>query len=320
MRQYVQESLEYIEKYGYKVKGYRVGINMAAETIKVGDILKQAREGYNLTLEQVEQDIKIRVRILDALERGEFGAIVGGMPYIIGHARSYADYLRLDTDTVITTLKENMGGIPKRAPELVFPAPANDSPLPNKRLIWGSVAVVAVIMLGGALLSSWRDGDTIPEVPQTLRQPLTLDTTKPSDENVAQQAAALAPAAAPVSDAAQSMLPAGAIANTVPTPVANAVPEAAPAVEAPPPLVMKAIQDSWMEVRTSDGKIVYSGLLKSGKSLVLREKRNDLLLTTGNAGGIEIYLNGQALPQMGPVGQVRKNVSLDPAQLQTKLN
>ncbi len=313
---------------------------MAAEGLtaglKVGDLLKQAREGYNLTLEQVEQDIKIRVRILDAIERGDFGAINGGLPYITGHTRSYAEYLRLDGDAMISQLRADMGGAPqRRTPELVFPAPANDSPLPNKRLIWGSVAVVLVIMLGGTLLSSWRNGQTVPEVPDTLRQPLSLDRKAMGADVAAKQAAAMSPAAAPVADSEQSMLPAGAIASTVPTPVPDAtaaeapadVAAATPTAEAEPaaepevpPLVMKALQDSWMEVRTSEGKVVYSGLLKSGKSLVLREKRNDLLLTTGNAGGIEIYVNGQALPQLGAIGQVKKDISLDPTRLQTQAN
>lgn len=293
---------------------------MGIENLKAGDLLRQAREGYGLTLGQVEQDIKIRERILRALENGDFGSISGGLTYITGHTRSYAEYLRLDGDAIIAQLKVDMGVTSQRkTPELVFPAPANDSPVPHKRLIWGSVVVVIVIMLGGTLLSSLHDTarQAVPEVPDALRQPLTLETKTAPADMAAQQAADMSPAAAPVADAPQSMLPAGAIASTVPTPVPDVVPEPAPEI---PPLVMKALQDSWMEVRTTDGKVVYSGLLKSGKSLVLREKRDDLLLTTGNAGGIEIYVNGQALPQLGAVGQVKKDISLDPARLQTQTN
>ncbi|MES2729416.1 MAG: RodZ domain-containing protein [Pseudomonadota bacterium] len=303
---------------------------MAAETLKVGEILKQAREGYHLTLEQVEQDIKIRTRILDAIERNDFDLITGGMPYVIGHTRSYAEYLRLDGDTIVGHLKQNMGGVSRRAPELIFPVNAHDSPVPHKKLIWSSVAVVALIMLGGTLISSFQDAPVIPEVPADLRQPpLAQNTPATPDVDPALQAANLAPTAAAVTDAGQGMLPAGAIADGKPVEVTPVTTPAAESVEAkadvsdaagPPPLVMKAIQDSWMEVRTADGKVVYSGLLKSGKSLVLREERNDLVLTTGNAGGIEVYVNGQILPQLGDVGQVRKNISLDPSQLQTRLN
>jgi cytoskeleton protein RodZ len=41
-----------------------------------------------------------------------------------------------------------------------------------------------------------------------------------------------------------------------------------------------------------------------------------LTLFTGNAGGVEILLDGRALPALGAVGAVRRNISLDIKALQ----
>ncbi len=316
----------------------------------VGEILRRERLRYNLTLPQVEQDLKIRIKILEAIETANYTDITGGSPYVIGHTRTYAEYLRLDGDMIVSLLKSQMGGGRQtRRPELSMPIPANDSSAPDRRLLWASAAVIAFIVLGGAILSSVRNSESIPPVPQDLKQPLTLNNnasqtaqTTTTTQQQAQTAAQVAPSAAPVTGSAgvvaTPMLPASAVASATPTAVpegtqqitaSNAVTTtdtgampavdpnipAAQAVESIPPLVMKAMQDSWMEVRTGDGRVIYSGLLRSGKSLVLREERHDLQLTTGNAGGIEIYVDGQVIAPLGAVGEVKKGISLDPSRL-----
>jgi cytoskeleton protein RodZ len=40
-----------------------------------------------------------------------------------------------------------------------------------------------------------------------------------------------------------------------------------------------------------------------------------LLLTTGNAGGIEISVNGKKLKSLGTVGLVKRDIPLDPKKL-----
>ena len=64
-------------------------------------------------------------------------------------------------------------------------------------------------------------------------------------------------------------------------------------------------------------------LRSSGKKLrVLRAgdsyqvpNQSGLTLLTGNAGGLEIEVDGTVLGALGPVGTVRRNVALEPAGL-----
>ncbi|MES1261205.1 MAG: DUF4115 domain-containing protein, partial [Acidobacteriota bacterium] len=68
-------------------------------------------------------------------------------------------------------------------------------------------------------------------------------------------------------------------------------------------VVLKAKEASWVQV-VADGKTAFTGMLNPNDS---REIEADSLVkvTAGNAGGLEISLNGKSLDPLGPSGQVR---------------
>ena len=64
-------------------------------TLRLGEILKAAREEQKITLEEVEEAIHIRRYVLEALEGNEFKK--SPSPVITrGLIRNYAKYLNLD--------------------------------------------------------------------------------------------------------------------------------------------------------------------------------------------------------------------------------
>jgi len=101
-------------------------------------------------------------------------------------------------------------------------------------------------------------------------------------------------------------------------------PAAAPAVSVPPAaaapaitqtrvpkpqrLVIKAVEPTWVRVQIDDARVVEE-VLKAGAQ---REWTSDrgFVLTIGNAGGIEIELNGRPLPSLGARGAVIHRLSL----------
>src|SRR5579863_5989863 len=77
-----------------------------------------------------------------------------------------------------------------------------------------------------------------------------------------------------------------------------------------------AHMDSWVQINDKAGKSYYAAILRTNQAIEVPNQPG-LTLSTGNIGGIEILIDGQALPAMGPVGLVKRDLPLDPAGLKT---
>jgi len=73
-------------------------------------------------------------------------------------------------------------------------------------------------------------------------------------------------------------------------------------------LVIRAVEPTWVRVQTDEGRIAEE-LLPAGASREWAAERR-FLVTIGNAGGVELTLNGKALPPLGPKGTVIQRLEL----------
>ncbi len=79
-------------------------------------------------------------------------------------------------------------------------------------------------------------------------------------------------------------------------------------------IVLRAVQDSWVQVRDRQDALLLTRVLRSGDTYYV-PSQNGLTLLTGNAGGIVIEVDGVAVAPLGPVGAVRRQIALDPVRL-----
>lgn len=75
-------------------------------------------------------------------------------------------------------------------------------------------------------------------------------------------------------------------------------------------IVIRANADSWVQVRDNDGELILTRMLRAGDSYRVPNK-DGLTLLTGNAGALEIYVDGRKAPPIGPGGAIRRDVALD---------
>lgn len=99
------------------------------------------------------------------------------------------------------------------------------------------------------------------------------------------------------------------------TTVASAVP-AQRQDDGPSRITVRAKSNSWIQVRDEIAdRLLFTRLLREGQEYQV-PNRDGLRLMTGNAGALELLVDGSAVPAIGDVGEVRRNVELDVDKLQ----
>lgn len=171
----------------------------------------------------------------------------------------------------------------------------------------------------------------LPTAPQAVSPdtPSTSEPDSPSTPEAARAAeGAATEAAVPVQQETPAP-PADASASQDETPAVTAettvdaapLPPKAPALASAGPreygaenvdarVTIKARIDSWVEIRDPTGDKLLTRVLRAGDSYRVPDKPG-LLMETGNAGGLEISVDGQVIPDIGPRGAVRRNIALD---------
>ncbi|WP_346344057.1 helix-turn-helix domain-containing protein [Magnetospirillum sulfuroxidans] len=78
--------------------------------------------------------------------------------------------------------------------------------------------------------------------------------------------------------------------------------------------LLAAADDCWIQVREMDGQLLMSRLLRKGDSYTV-PNRPGLTLMVGNAGALDVTVDGKKAPSLGNPGQVRRDIRLDPDKL-----
>jgi len=114
----------------------------------IGQQLRETREAKSLTLDQVSREIRIRTRYLQALEEGNLGELPSAV-HVRGFLRSYADFLGLNADELLETLRH-----PERTTPSETPPPALEGEIPSQESLQQVEAIFHEI---GSTIQSRRD-------------------------------------------------------------------------------------------------------------------------------------------------------------------
>ena len=272
---------------------------------RVGAELRAARQRLGWALPDVAQTLRIRLPFLEAIEDGRVADLPGNA-YAVGFLRTYATSLGLDAAEVARRFRAEAHEV-NRKTELAFPAP-----VPERGVPAGAVILLGLVLAAGTYAVWYRFSDdrraeiAVPAVPERLA-PMADRALPPS--NLSPQVASILPPPAPAAPAAAPAPPAAAPQAVQATPPPAAAPPAPPAETSR--LVLRLKTDAWIQVREKQGQVLLNRVMRAGETWPV-PKGTGLLLTTGNAGVTELLVDGAAVPALGAVGVVRRDIALDP--------
>ncbi|HEX6957194.1 MAG TPA: RodZ domain-containing protein [Ferrovibrio sp.] len=168
-------------------------------------------------------------------------------------------------------------------------------------------------------------GAAAPATPAPAAASVDPNSVTPAPATPAPATPAPAPSSAPA--AAGGSNPAtGASTTAADQPAAGAATETAVAEAAPAKpatygalpgesrIQLEATAPAWIQVRGPNNEQIFTRLLNTGERYLVPD-RSGLTLLTGNAGGLRIVVDGQALPPLGADGEVKRGIELDPDRL-----
>ena len=244
---------------------------------QLGDVLRESREQLGLSMDDVEASTRIKRAFLEALEAEDFDQLPN---YVSarGFLRNYASVLKLDVDYVLELYDKEIGheatgraaraGGEVKLKSIPMTPPSRFSP----DLLIGFLMLTALV--GIILLFIYQ------------RYLLPLEMVSP--------------------DAVPSPSSEAAIALPTPTPLPTDTPT--PTIT-PTPLYYTGVtvelvikEESWVQVLVDEAKS-YEGILQVGEQRHWTGDRQ-VAVRAGNAGGVEIIVNGESMGLMGQPGQV----------------
>lgn len=239
----------------------------------LGSELRKQREIRGISLKEIADATKISRRYLEALENDNHDVLPAPV-FTRGFVREFARYIGLDAEEMADRYNET-GRVER--PE------AEDEPLSHSQpLPW--IRIDRNLVIFGLLLAAF--------VVVVWWVWINMGTTSP--EPVAAATSTVAPAVAP--------------------PVARSEPEEpeVPAVLEPEKLELRVVvlDDTWVILQV-DGKPSSNEVLRAGDVRTFTAENEFRFEVVGNAGGIELALNGSPMPSLGARGRVVRNLVFD---------
>jgi cytoskeleton protein RodZ len=304
----------------------------------LSQILREEREHKNLSLQEVVEITHIPLNYLQLLEGAGDERLVPDSLYLIASLRSYAAFLGIDQGAALTrfiseleqgpAVKEKAGGF-MHPTHLLNNFPRQWSRALPRTLILFLLPLGVLAIVGyysGLTQGPQRKDDKVASLPAPSDSPPTPQSEFPppvappalsASPSDAGQSEPLSPPPAvspPVTAASQAEPPAVA-APRVETPVVESpsLPQN-PSASAPHRLRVQAKTKTWLHV-TIDDQPMKRLFLLPGQAVEWSAEQG-FTLSLGNAGGVQLTLDGQELPPLGKAGQMVHNVRL-PAQRKT---
>ena len=250
----------------------------------LGSLIAKAREGAALSIEDLAGATSIRPSLLRDIESNNFSHC-GGQTYARGHIRNIAKRLNAD-ETEFLRMYEEEQAIEKRTmQDLLVENNIMRKPSTKRKVSWKSLIVISIACLGIAGVAQIVVSNI------STVGTATVDIATAADVTTTQPTVSAAPSASESASASASATPAPSEQSSFSTGTGVKV------------VISAARAKSWIFVSDAAGRTLFSGQMSIGASHVFTSD-NRLDFKVGNAGGVDLEVNGKKLSAIGPNGAV----------------
>ena len=244
------------------------------ELQRLGQRLEQARESQGLSREEQAERLRMGAEQLRALEQGDQNELPEPV-FVVAQARRVAASLGVNIDAEISALRSNAAfqARPSRPPAPPPAAPSPSIPVtaaPPPAAPTRSGAGRGPLLLAGAAVLALAGGGMLLRFGNTLTSP-------------------------PLQPAAPLLQPPSPAQETPGASGASATGETSV-------LVLRALQPSWLEVRTAAGQVLFRGTLQGERRFPLS---SELRVLAGRPDLVTAQGPGQRAQVLGPIEAVR---------------
>jgi len=281
----------------------------ASEEITVGSLLRTSREDRHIDLDAVVKATKVRRHYLEALENEEWEKLPSRV-FVKGFVRSYAGFLGMDIETVLDYYD-------KAAPRERYQPHVLQS-MNTRSAMWRRIIIISLLVLALIGVIIYLKGNGISIIGEAFRyldtQSVTgqreveiePDTVKIPDEEAAE---GVFVGQAQIEDEQLEEITSGTEGEAAQDAVV-VLDEGAIAKETgeEQPLSPRFILTATVTARTwlsiaVDREPAKEYLFQPGETFRWTAEEN-FDMVVGNAGGIEFFLNGSPIGDLGPEGKV----------------
>ena len=239
--------------------------------MSLGSLIAKARKDAGLSLEDLAAKTNIRMSVLSEIEKNDFSHC-GGETYARGHIRNIAAILKADQKEFIRLYEEEQGGETRSIKDLLVENSVMRLPAEARKVSWKVLVLISVVSLfvvgiGQVVISNINTNDVVKAVPSASTSPAASET------------AAESPSAEP---SAKNTFSSGTGVEVV---------------------INAARGKSWLFVSDASGRTLFSGQVSRGAVKVFSSD-SQLNLKVGNAGGVDLKVNGKKVEAIGVDGEV----------------
>ena len=237
----------------------------------IGSLIAKARKDAACSIDELAEATNLRATLLREIEKDDFSHC-GGNTYARGHVHNIAKALKADEKEFVRIFDEEQGSVKRTIRDLLVENSVMRTTDTKRKISWKVLLLISVACLAIAGIAQ-----------------IVISNISSIDSAVPTVSSSSSPTDTPAASASESAQPTAQSSFSTGTGVS---------------VIVSAVRaKSWLFVSDASGQTLFSGQISTGSSLSFTTDTR-LDLKVGNAGGVDLQVNGKKTASIGVDGAV----------------